>query len=162
MTQAPDPAPRIGWIGAGRMGFELARRLLQAGYDVAVYNRTRAKAEPLADAGATIVERPADLAGRDIVFTMVAGPEDLKAVTLGADGLLSADAGPAILIDSSTVSDEASEAVRARADAVGTALLAAPVSGNPKVVRAARVTVVVSGPADAFERARPVLEALGR
>src|SRR5438270_11842019 len=105
MTTAPDPAPRIGWIGAGRMGFELARRRRRAGHDVAVYNRTRAKAEPLADDGATVVERPADLAGRDVVFTMVAGPEDFKAVTLGPDGLLSGASGPPILIDSSTVSE---------------------------------------------------------
>jgi 3-hydroxyisobutyrate dehydrogenase len=153
---------RIGWVGTGRMGLQMARRLLDAGYDVAVWNRTRAKAEPLAEAGAVIVEEPADLADRDIVFTMVSGPEDFKAVTIGPGGILSGPGpGPAILIDSSTVSAEASAAVRARAAAVGTALLAAPVSGNPKVVKMGRVTLAASGPHEAFEAARPVLEAIG-
>ena len=68
---------RLGWIGAGRMGSVLAQRLLEAGHDVAVYNRTRAKAEPLAELGATMVDSPADLADRDIVFTMVGGPAGL-------------------------------------------------------------------------------------
>jgi 3-hydroxyisobutyrate dehydrogenase-like beta-hydroxyacid dehydrogenase len=153
----------VGWIGAGRMGQRLAQRVIDAGYDVAVYNRTRSKAEPLAAAGATLVDSPAELAARDIVFTMVAGSEDFKDVTIGPDGVLTGpDGAPPILIDSSTVSAAASAAVRARCDEVGTALLAAPVSGNPKVVGAGRATFVVSGPADAFESARPVLETLGR
>lgn len=65
MTYADQDRPRIGWIGTGRMGFQLAARLLDAGHDVAVYNRTRAKAEPLAERGAAIVGRPADLADRE-------------------------------------------------------------------------------------------------
>jgi 3-hydroxyisobutyrate dehydrogenase-like beta-hydroxyacid dehydrogenase len=163
MRDTNHDSPRIGWVGTGRMGFQLARRLLDAGYDLAVWNRTRAKAEPLAEAGAVLVDQPADLADRDIVFTMVSGSEDLKSVTLGADGLLS-DAGraPRILVDSSTVSADASAAVRERASDLGTALLAAPVSGNPKVVKAGLATLAVSGPRDAYEQAQPVLMALGR
>ena len=154
---------RIGWIGAGRMGSPMIVRLLDAGHDVAVWNRTREKAEPLADRGALIVDAPAALADREIVFTMVAGSEDFKAVTIGPDGVLGVPGNaPSILIDSSTVSAAASASVRERADVVGTALLAAPVSGNPKVVRAGRLTLVVSGPVEAWERAREVLEALGR
>src|SRR4051812_10331730 len=80
---------RLGWVGTGRMGYALVSRLLEAGCDVAVYNRTRAKAEPLAELGATIVDTPADLANRDIVFTMVAGPKDFKEVVAGDNGLLS-------------------------------------------------------------------------
>jgi 3-hydroxyisobutyrate dehydrogenase len=156
-------APRIGWIGVGRMGSPMIGRLLEAGYEVCVWNRTREKAEPLEKQGAAVVATLADLADCDIVFTMVAGSEDLKEVTFGAAGVLSrSDRAPAILIDSSTVSAEASEAVRAHAERVGTALLAAPVSGNPSVVRSGRLTVVASGPPDAFATARPVLEALGR
>ena len=87
---------RLGWIGAGRMGSGLAQRLLEAGHDVAVYNRTRAKAEPLAELGATMVDSPADLADRDIVFTMVAGSQDFEDVILGAAGVLSRpDVAPA-------------------------------------------------------------------
>jgi 3-hydroxyisobutyrate dehydrogenase-like beta-hydroxyacid dehydrogenase len=154
---------RIGWIGAGRMGVPMIGRLLDAGYAVSVWNRTREKAEPLARQGATLVDAPADLAECEIVFTMVGGDDDLKQVTLAAGGVLARDdRAPGILIDSSTVSEAVSEAVRARADKVGTALLAAPVSGNPNVVRAGQLTVVASGPAGAFATARPVLEALGR
>ena len=152
----------IGWVGAGRMGSPMAARLLKAGCDVSVYNRTRAKAEPLAALGATIVERPADLADRDIVFTMVAGSNDLLDVTTGADGVLSAKgAAPAILIDSTTVSEQASSTVRGAADGIGTAMLAAPVSGNGKVVKAGKLSFVVSGPRAAYETALPYLEALG-
>src|ERR671919_2134743 len=138
---------KLGWVGTGRMGYALANRLLDAGCDLAVYNRTRAKAEPLAELGATVVDAPADLADRDIVFTMVAGPEDFKAVVLGEDGLLSrSDAAPSVIVDSSTVSPQASAEVRAATDARDVALLAAPVSGNPSVVDAGKLTVVVSGP----------------
>src|SRR3954452_9578829 len=80
---------RLGWIGAGRMGFQLASRLLEAGHDVAVWNRTRAKAEPLAEQGAAIVDAPADLADRDVVFTMVGGDRDCQQVVIAVAGLLS-------------------------------------------------------------------------
>jgi 3-hydroxyisobutyrate dehydrogenase len=153
---------RLGWVGTGRMGYALATRLLQAGCDVAVYNRTRAKAEPLAELGATIVDEAADLADRDIVFTMVAGSGDFQAVIVGENGLLSrADAAPAVIVDSSTVSPDASAEVRQHTDARGVALLAAPVSGNPSVVDAGKLTVVVSGPNEAWEAARPYLELFG-
>src|SRR5918999_2878904 len=148
----------VGWVGTGRMGYALATRLLDAGCDVAVYNRTRSKAEPLAELGASVVDTPADLADRDLVFTMVAGPEDFKAVVLGEDGLLSRpDSAPSVIVDSSTVSPQASAEVRADTDARGVALLAAPVSGNPSVVDAGKLTVVVSGPKEAWETARPYL-----
>jgi 3-hydroxyisobutyrate dehydrogenase-like beta-hydroxyacid dehydrogenase len=128
---------------------------------VAVFNRTRSKAEPLAELGATIVDSPAHLADRDIVFTMVAGPADFKQVMSGEGGLLARDdAAPGIVVDSTTVSPAASEEVRADAARRGTDLLAAPVSGNPKVVEAGRLTIVVSGPASAYEDAAPYLERL--
>lgn len=153
---------RLGWVGTGRMGYALVSRLLAAGCDVAVWNRTRAKAEPLAELGATVVDAPADLADRDVVFTMVSGPEDFKAVVLGPDGVLSgSETAPAIIVDLTTVSPEASEVVRGEAALRGTALLAAPVSGNPKVVESGRLTLVVSGPAEAYEEVAPLLGLLG-
>jgi 3-hydroxyisobutyrate dehydrogenase len=152
----------LGWVGTGRMGYAIATRLLGAGCDLAVYNRTRAKAEPLADLGAKVVDTPEELADRDIVFTMVAGSDDFKAVVIGENGLLSKpDVAPSVIVDSSTVSPEASAEVRSRTDARGVALLAAPVSGNPSVVDAGKLTLVVSGPADAWEAARPYLELFG-
>ena len=158
-----DTKPSVGWIGAGRMGFELAKRLLAAGYDVAVYNRTRAKAEPLAEFGATIVDRPAELADRQVVFSMVSASKDLEEVMLGPDGLLSDPArAPRAIADASTVSVEASAAVRAVAEARGIGFLATPVSGNPKVIAAGQLTVAASGPRDVFELAEPMLSTWGR
>jgi 3-hydroxyisobutyrate dehydrogenase-like beta-hydroxyacid dehydrogenase len=162
MTISVGDETRIGWIGAGRMGSALATRLLRAGFDVAVYNRTRAKAEALVEQGATVVDRPVELADRDVVFSMVSASADLLAVTSGEDGLLTGCTGPGVLVDSSTVSAEASAQVRTDAAKVGTEYLAAPVSGNPKVVGAGKLTLAVSGPRPAFEEVAPLLEALGR
>jgi 3-hydroxyisobutyrate dehydrogenase len=162
MSDAGLKDKRLGWVGTGRMGSSLAARLLEAGCELAVYNRTRAKAEPLAELGATLVDAPSDLADRDIVFTMVAGPADFTEVVCGDAGLLSGDgATPAIVVDSTTVSPQASADVRERAAARGTDLLAAPVSGNPKVVEAGKLTIVVSGPEGAYRTVRPYLELLG-
>ncbi|MCD6013920.1 MAG: NAD(P)-dependent oxidoreductase [Solirubrobacterales bacterium] len=154
---------RLGWVGTGRMGYSLARRLLEAGCDVAAYNRTRAKAEPLREFGATVVDSPAELADREIVFTMVAGSEDFKQVVVGPSGLLSTPAtSPQIIVDLTTVSPEASAQVRSQLAERDVALLAAPVSGNPKVVDAGLLTIVVSGPAAAYEQVSPYLELLGQ
>ncbi|MBM3567778.1 MAG: NAD(P)-dependent oxidoreductase [Alphaproteobacteria bacterium] len=155
-------AARLGWIGIGRMGYPMAARLAKAGAEMAVYNRTRAKAEPLREVGASVVDTPAELAGREIVFTMVSTSEDLLAVTLGKDGLLSRPGQvPKIVIDCSTVSEEASAKLRAAAAERGAMMLAAPVSGNAKVVKAGKLSLVVSGPRPAYDRALPWLEKLG-
>lgn len=152
----------VGWIGAGRMGYPMAARLAKAGADVTVYNRTRAKAESLTEYGVKLVDRPVALAGRDIVFTMVSAPPDLKQVTLGEHGVLTDPKhAPKILIDCSTVSEEASAEVREAAAKRGTLMLAAPVSGNGKVVKAGKLSVVASGPKDAYDAALPYLDALG-
>jgi 3-hydroxyisobutyrate dehydrogenase len=154
--------PRIGWIGTGRMGFAMAHRLIAAGHDVAVWNRTRAKAEPLVAEGATVVGTVADLADRDIVFTMVSASADLEAVLLGDGGLLTQDRVPRIIIDCSTVSEAASGRARAAAAGRGAALLAAPVSGNAKVAKAGRLTFIVSGPEESFHEVQPLLAAIGQ
>jgi 3-hydroxyisobutyrate dehydrogenase len=153
--------PSVGWVGTGRMGFAMARRLLLAGADVAVYNRTRAKAEALEGDGATVVDHPSELADRDIVFTMVSGPADLKQVVCGEHGLLSGATAPRMLIDCSSVSEEGSQEVRDALAERSCEMLSAPVSGNAKVVAAGRLTLVASGPQSAFDSARPLLEALG-
>src|ERR671915_607742 len=132
---------KLGWIGTGRMGLRLAERVLEAGCDLAVYNRTRSKAEPLAEKGGKLVDSPAELADRDIVFSIVSGDDDFRAVTIGSEGVLAQPgAAPQILIDSTTISADASAEVREAGEAVGTKLLAAPVSGNPKVVRSGKLT----------------------
>lgn len=151
---------RVGWLGAGHMGAAMARRLLAAGLDVSVWNRTRSKAEALTGAGAKVVEDPVEVADRDLVFTMVSTSRDLDQVI---DQLLADPARtPGIVIDCSTVSAECSAAVRARLAERGAAFLASPVSGNGNVVRAGMLSLICSGQHEAYQRAEPVLELLGR
>jgi 3-hydroxyisobutyrate dehydrogenase len=152
----------LGWLGTGRMGAEMARRLLARGCDVAVYNRTAEKAAPLVEQGAKLVGAIPDLAASEIVFTTLGTPEDLITALTGPGGLMSGSAAPAVVVDCSTVSVEASAYVREMLGERGTALLAAPVMGNPSVVRAGKMTAAVSGPRDAFELAEPYLNMLGR
>jgi 3-hydroxyisobutyrate dehydrogenase len=148
----------LGWIGMGRMGYPMAERLLKAGHAVAIWNRTRAKAEPLARKGGTIVDRPGDLAGRDIVFSMVSTGKDLEQVYFGEAGLV-AGAGPRpkILVDCSSIGIEQSEAIRARLTPLGCEFVSAPVSGNGKCVKAGKLSTVVSGPKPAFDQVAPYL-----
>lgn len=152
--------PRVGWLGTGHMGAALARRLAVAGLDVTVWNRTRAKAEPLAEFGAKVADKPAELADRDIVFTMVSTSPDLEDVV--GQLLADPDRTPRVVVDCSTVSTECSATVREVLRRRGSAFLACPVSGNGNVVRAGMLSLICSGPRDAFDRARPVLELLGR
>src|SRR5256884_3468371 len=156
-----DTEHRLGWLGTGRMGSALVRRLLAAGCDVAVYNRTGSKAEPLASLGATLVDSAAGLADRDIVFATVGTPQDLLDAVLGPAGLISGGGAPKIVVDASTISVEASQQVRERLAVHGTDLLAAPVMGNPKVASVGRLTLAVSGPRAAFDTAQPYLDLLG-
>ena len=156
-----QPQSQVGWLGTGRMGSMLIRRLLNAGLDVSVYNRTRAKAEPLAAAGAKVVDTAADLAKSQVVFVMVGTSENLLDALLGPAGLLAGEQTPAIVIDLSTVSVGASAQARAGLAARGTEFLAAPVMGNPRVAAAGRLTFAVSGSPDAAAEARPYLDLLG-
>jgi len=142
---AVAPTPSIGWIGTGRMGYQLALRLLTAGYDVAACNRTRSKAEPLAEHGAKVVDQPVDLANRTSSASW-SGRQGSRVGDQRRGGLLSrGDDRPKIVIDASTVSTEASRASAPPSRDRGAQFLAAPVSGNPKVVAAGKLTVAVSG-----------------
>jgi 3-hydroxyisobutyrate dehydrogenase len=144
------------------MGLQMAARLLDAGYDVAIYNRTAAKAAPMVSRGAVAVNRPADLAGRDVVFTMVSGSDDLLQVTVGENGVLAdPEHSPGLLVDFSTVSMDASAAVRQAGQKRETDFLAAPVSGNPKVVQAGKLSLAVSGRRETFAAAEPLLALFG-
>ena len=155
-----DRKLKAGWIGLGRMGVPMVERLLKAGFDVSVWNRTKSKAEPLAAAGARVVARPSDLNRVDILFTMVSTGDDLKDVYFGADGVASAGAFPRLAVDCSSIGLEHSAEIRARVEALGSGFLAAPVSGNGKCVKAGKLSQVVSGPREGFETAKPFLEAM--
>jgi 3-hydroxyisobutyrate dehydrogenase-like beta-hydroxyacid dehydrogenase len=154
--------PKIGWIGIGRMGYEMALRLAKAGCDLTVYNRTRAKAEPLAKHGAKIADDVAALAACDVVFCMVSTYADVKAVIAGADGLLSRAKGktgaPRIVVECSSISLEGSAELRGILKHHGTELLAAPVSGNAKVIKVGKLSFVCSGPRAVFDEVAPLLK----
>jgi 3-hydroxyisobutyrate dehydrogenase-like beta-hydroxyacid dehydrogenase len=166
MADIGTPAPgslRVGWIGAGRMGAAMASRLARAGEDVTVWNRTRAKAAALTEVGCAVADTIADLRGHDIVFTMVSTSVDLEQVLVGDGGLLT-DPGhvPGVVVDCSTVSTESSAAMRAACAERGVDFLAAPVSGNGKVVAAGGLSLVVSGPEETYERVAHLLGHLGK
>jgi 3-hydroxyisobutyrate dehydrogenase-like beta-hydroxyacid dehydrogenase len=152
----------VGWIGVGRMGAAMASRLAAAGEDVTVWNRTRAKAEALVGSGCRVADAIADLRDRDVVFTMVSAPADLEQVLIGEGGLI-ADPGhvPDAVVDCSTIDAETSAAMRAACAERGVDFLSAPVSGNGKVVRAGKLTLVVSGPEQTWLRVEPLLDLLG-
>jgi 3-hydroxyisobutyrate dehydrogenase-like beta-hydroxyacid dehydrogenase len=148
----------IGWIGIGRMGYAMAERLAKAGADVTVWNRTRSKAEPLAAHGAKIATQVSELANCDIVFVMVSTWDDVKEVVAGPGGLLSTTKAPKLVVECSSISLEGSAELRAMLAERRTELLAAPVSGNAKVIKAARLSFVCSGPKSAFDAALPYLK----
>jgi 3-hydroxyisobutyrate dehydrogenase-like beta-hydroxyacid dehydrogenase len=152
---------RLGWIGIGRMGYEMAARLAKGGADVTVWNRTRAKAEPLAQYGAKVAARLPDLAACDIVFVMVSTWDDVKEVVAGPGGLLSGGSAPKLVVECSSISLEGSGELRALLAARGAELLAAPVSGNAKVIKAGKLSFVCSGPRAAFDAAAPYLRMIG-
>ena len=158
--------PKIGWIGTGRMGFEMAQRLARGGCDITVWNRTRAKAEPLAKDGAKIAEHLTDLAGCDILFCMVATYDDVKQVIVGPQGVFSkSKAGeggvPPIVVECSSISLEGSAELRGILAGFGSKYLAAPVSGNAKVIKAGKLSFVCSGPREVFDEVMPLLKLIG-
>ena len=150
----------IGWIGIGRMGFAMAERLAKSGADLTVWNRTRAKAEPLAARGAKIADALVDLAACDIVFVMVSTWDDVREVVAGPQGLLSGARAPKLVVECSSISLEGSAELRELLAARGVALLAAPVSGNAKVIKAGKLSFVCSGPKSAYDAALPWLRAI--
>ena len=152
----------IGWIGTGRMGYPMAELLLQAGHAVAVWNRTRAKAEPLGGAGARIRDAPFELAAVDVLFTMVATGKDLEQVLFGPDGVARGGRAPRMVVDCSSIWVGEGEAIRGRLAGLGAAMIAAPVSGNAKCVRAGKLSAVCSGPEAAFLEVRPLIAAFAR
>ena len=159
MRASTDLRPTVGLIGLGNMGAPIADRILDAGYALVVFNRTPQKTREVVARGALAAESPEDLARRaDIVLTSLADDRALEDV---AAQVLPSAQPDATLVDLSTVSPAASARVAALADAASVGYLRAPVSGNPTVVRAGNLTLIVSGPRSAFERAEDVLRSIG-
>ena len=141
------------------MGYEMAAHLAKGGADVLAWNRTRAKAEPLEKHGAKVASRLSELARRDIVFCMVSTWDDVKDVMTAM--LEGAKQLPRIVVECSSISLEGSAELRAMLAARGIEYLAAPVSGNAKVIKAGRLSFVCSGPRAAFDEAAPYLKMIG-
>lgn len=155
----PTRKESVGWIGAGRMGYEMAGLLARGGADVLVWNRTREKAAPLEKYGAKIAGELAELAERDIVFCMVATYKDVKEVITR---LLSGKSKPKLVVECSSISLEGSAELREMLEKKGIQYLAAPVSGNAKVIKAGKLSFVCSGPKGAFDLALPFFSFIGK
>ncbi len=151
---------KIGWIGMGRMGFPMAERLLKAGYDVSIWNRTRSKAEPLTKSGGKVVDKPSDLAGMDVVFSIVAEGKDVEEVYFGANGVLAGKNGkvPGVFVDCSTIAVDESVNIRQQLKERGADYVCAPVSGNAKVIKAGKLSSVCSGPEAAFRKMEEMMK----
>ncbi len=150
---------KIGWIGMGRMGFPMAERLIKAGHDVTIWNRTRAKAEPLAKIGGKVVDHLYELKDVDVLFSIVATGKDVQDVLYGKNGVCSQGGKmPPIVVDCSTIAVEESAAIRDKLKQLGADFVASPVSGNAKVIKAGKLSAVVSGPEAACKTATPLIE----
>jgi len=150
----------LGWVGMGRMGYPMAERLVAAGANLAVWNRTRSKAEPMAEHGAQIVDDLVELAERDIVFSMVSTSADVEQVLFGDNGILSGEATPKIFVECSSISVDASAKIREAVEERGASYLASPVSGNGKCVKAGKLAMVASGPRHVFDEVRKYQEVI--
>jgi 3-hydroxyisobutyrate dehydrogenase and related beta-hydroxyacid dehydrogenases len=154
-----DPRPVVGLIGLGNMGTAFAERLLDGGFDLVVSNRTPGRSDALEARGARVAATPEELAAQvDVVLTSLADDDAFEAV---ATRVVEAARPGTVLVDSSTVSPDASARVAALADEASVAYLRAPVSGNPSVVRAGNLSFVVSGAPETLEEIEPVLLAIG-
>jgi 3-hydroxyisobutyrate dehydrogenase-like beta-hydroxyacid dehydrogenase len=152
----------LGYVGLGTMGGQMVKRLLDKGHTVVGHNRTRAKAQWLIDAGMTWADTPRDVAkSADLVFTMLTDGKALMSVLDGPDGILGALGPGRILVDMSTISPATNRELVGRVTATGAQMLDAPVSGSVITLQQGKLSVMVGGPRDAFERALPVLQDVG-
>ena len=152
----------VGYVGLGVMGSAAVHRLLAAGHDVTVWNRTRAKAEPLVEAGARWADTPREVAERsEVIFTMVTNTAAVQAVTEGPDGIIAGLRPGKVYVDMSTASPANTRALAAQVAGTGAQMLDAPVSGTAIVVDQGKASLMVGGDEATFERVRPILEAIG-
>src|SRR5262249_37505702 len=162
LVMATGNTQKIGWIGMGRMGFPMAERVIKAGHDVSIWNRTRAKGEPLAKIGGKGVERLAALKSVDVLFSIVATGPDVQDVLYGKDGVAAGSGRmPPVVVDCSTIAVEESATIRTKLKSLGADFVAAPVSGNAKVIKAGQLSAVVSGLEAAGKIAMPLIEGFG-
>jgi 2-hydroxy-3-oxopropionate reductase len=158
----PDQ-PTVGFIGLGIMGSPMARNLWRAGYPLLVHNRTRAKEDALVSEGASAAGSPREVASHaDVVITMLPDSPDVEAVYLGEDGVIAGARQGQLLIDMSSIAPAVARKVASAASGVGASMLDAPVSGGDVGARDGTLSIMVGGSDDAFERARPLFDVLGK
>lgn len=154
---------QVGYIGLGLMGASMARNLMNAGHSLVVHNRSRAIVDALAAEGATPAFSPREVAEQvEFVFTNLPDSPDVEQVALGPDGILEGAHDGLVFIDNSTIKPESAQHIAARLAERGVPALDAPVSGGDIGARAGTLTIMVGGPKDAFERALPLFEAMGK
>jgi 3-hydroxyisobutyrate dehydrogenase len=153
----------IGFVGLGTMGRGMAANLLKAGFSLQVWNRTAERADGLKALGALVSATPADLANHcDIIIVCVSDTADVEAVILGEDGVLAGAKPGSLVIDCSSISPQATREIAARLQERGVGMLDAPVSGGSEGAKNGTLSIMVGGPADHLERARPVFAAMGK
>ena len=154
---------KIGWIGTGVMGRWMCQHIMNRGYSTTVYNRTKAKSQPLIDAGAAWGDSPRDVAAAsDVIFTIVGFPPDVREVYLGDNGILNSAKPESIIVDMTTTEPSFAQEIYGKAKAQGISSIDAPVSGGDIGAQEARLSIMVGGDADAVEAIMPLLEAMGK
>ena len=159
-----DPATtKIGWVGIGVMGRWMCQHVMDLGYSATVYNRTKAKAQPLLDAGAAWADSSREVAAAsEVIFTIVGFPPDVREVYLGGDGLLKGAKSGSITVDMTTTEPSLAQEIYDEARAQGISAIDAPVSGGDVGAREARLSIMVGGDAEAVEAVMPLFEAMGK
>ena len=162
MSATPDQT-RVGWVGTGVMGHSMCRLLQQAGYPINVFSRTRSKADDLIAAGANWCESPAMVAAAsDIVFAIVGMPADVEEVFLGDNGILAGSRPGMVVVDMTTSQPDLAKKIAAAATQIDVAAIDAPVSGGDVGARNGTLSIMIGGPGDAVDYARPCFEILGQ
>src|SRR5262249_46449314 len=163
ITKAEPGKTRVGWIGTGVMGRWMCQHLITKGYKATVYNRSRDKAKPLLEAGATWADTPKAVAERsDVVFAIVGFPKDVREVVLGSQGALPGSKAGTVLVDMTTSEPSLAREIAEAARAKGVASIDAPVSGGDVGAKNAALSIMLGGEADAIEAVRPLLECMGK
>ena len=154
---------KLGWIGLGHMGNPMAKNLLKAGFDVAVFNRTKEKEKELSEAGASSANSPQHLMKNcDIVITMVSDDQAVKEVFEGNSGLLSREHSGKLIIDMSTISPETSRYLSTKCSNKQINYLEAPVSGSVKPAQDGTLIILAGGSVENYKKAKPIFDVLGK